>query len=167
MQDDKSYLISGKHLRLTLQIEKNETTIQDMNLINESLVEPEHVVGPFIMNIVFGNGPVWVDTMQDPFVHRGIPRRGEHEHHYEIKDSATVVARVPIPSKSMPDDFHIDFYRARGPLPEEVHELESLLCSKKSNVLEHLSTVNLPTLKKHPEWGSIMQQAGFNPRDSI
>ena len=162
MQDDKSYL-RDKHLRLTFQIERNKATILDIDVIDESLVEPGPVVGPFIVSVVFGGGLAWVDTMQDPFVHRGMPRRGERDHHYEIKGSATVVARVPIPRDSVPDDFHVAFYRARGLLPEKVRDLEKLLRSPQPREFEHLSTVGLLVLQKHPDWGKIMKQTRLKP----
>jgi hypothetical protein len=162
MQDDKLFL-QDKHLRLTLQIEKNKSEILDIDVIDEPLVELGRVVGPFIMSVAFGGRLVWAITMQDPFIHRGMPRRGEHEHHYESKGSATVVVRVPIPRDSMPADFRVGFYRASEPLPESVRELEKLLCSPKICVFEHLSTVGLSTLQKHPDWGKILEQAGIKP----
>lgn len=162
MQDERPFL-RNRHLRLTVQIHKDKATVLEMDVIDEPLVEPGRVAGPFIVGVAFGGGPSWIDTMQDPFVRRGVPRAGEREHYYETLDSATVVVRVPIPSDSVPDDFRVEFYRASGPLPEKVRDLEKLLRFPQPGNFEHISAVGLFTLQKHPDWRKITKQAWLKP----
>ena len=146
---------SDKHLRLTLRLGEGSVEVLEMRVVDEPVVAPGRVAGPFIVSVSAGDELLWVDTMDDPFVRRGMPRPGERDHHYSRTASATVVTRVPLPRGGLPANLRVCFQQATGPLPERPAELAVLIRSPEGRRLERLAVVDLPMLKGHRDWEMI------------
>lgn len=162
MKDKKSLpLRRDRHLRLTLRIGEGEAEVLEMQVVNEPVVEPGRVSGPFVIAVTAGGELLWVDSMIDPLVRRGAPRPGEREHHYSRAESATIVTRVPLPSGKVPEDFRVVFHEATGALPERVADLAGLLRLRRGRPFRRLASVGLPALRKHRDWEKVAPHARF------
>lgn len=153
-----------RHLKITVESDGKNIRLIEARVIPTRLPAPGVVVGTLAYAASEDGKMKWADTMQDPFVHRAIPRRGKHEHAYTRTDKAVFDLRIPLPERGLAPDFTIDVVIATADMPRSVAELPALFERQAAKRRRRLGKVDLGKLQRLPEWGRLKSEAGLKIR---
>jgi hypothetical protein len=155
-------------LKLIAELHPGGLKVHHVEVVHERVVEPSHVVGPFVYQVTGAGRVLHVETMVDPLVERGFGTPHQGGHAIRHASAAVVSLRIPLPDTEVPADLQVSLFRGTDAMPRTHGELHALLEQHHAAApraappgLQKLHTLSLAELRAVPGWTQRLHAAGL------
>jgi hypothetical protein len=149
-----------RRIRVGLEIDERSARPVSMWVLDGPAVQRPSLGGSYVVRVEVSGRLELLQSVDNPRLMRSIPRPGQVDHHFGMKDRATIYVDVPIRSGEPLSDVSISVTDLSDldDRPTSPTAMEQMLDVDKPREMRSLSTVTLDDLRALPDWEAVAHE---------
>lgn len=150
----------GRRIRVGLEVDESSVHAVSMWVLDGPAIQRPSLGGSHVVRVEVSGRLELLQSVDNPRLMRSIARPGRVDHHFGMKDKATIYVDVPIRNDEPLSELSISItdLSELGDRPTSPTAMEQMLDVDRPREMRSLSTVTLDDLRALPDWEAVAHE---------